>query len=148
MEFKEIEKNVISVIDPECNIIGNLSNIAAVIFNNVDGLNWVGFYLSFNGELQLGPFQGKAACTRIKYGNGVCGDVAASKKGVIVPNVHEYVGHIACDSESNSEMVLPIFDRRGNLFGVFDIDSTIYNRFSQNDYDSIEAIAKEISALL
>jgi len=148
MEMKEIKTNVIAIIDPECNIIGNLSNISSVIFNNVDDLNWVGFYLSINNELQLGPFQGNLACTRIKYGKGVCGSVADSKNGIIVPNVHDFAGHIACDSASNSEMVLPILYSNGHLFGVFDIDSTRYNRFSQEDYEVIESIVSEIQKLL
>lgn len=117
-----------AVIHNEDDEIANYANISAIIMDLVEGLNWVGFYLFKHGELVLGPFQGKLACTRIKVGSGVCGTAFASKTMQNVPDVHQFEGHIACDSASNSELVIPIIVH-GQAIGVLDIDSFHYNRF-------------------
>ena len=110
--------------------IANLSNASALINAVLDRLNWVGFHLIKGGQLVLGPFQGLPACTRIDVGKGVCGTAAATRKTQIVPNVHEFPGHIACDSASNSELVVPIV-KNDILYGVLDLDSPEFKRFSQ-----------------
>ena len=123
------------------------ANLSALIYDSLDNLNWAGFYLMRDGELQLGPFQGKVACTRSPVGVGVCGTCVAKKETMLVNNVHEFPGHIACDSASNSEIVVPLF-KEGNIYGVLDIDSTTLNRFNETDKTNIESIAKTIERIL
>ena len=125
----------------EVTILANTSAIINQLFHN---LNWVGFYLYKNNNLKLGPFQGKPACMEIKLENGVCGWSARNKKSIIVNNVHEFEGHIACDSASNSELVIPIIIDNV-LYGVLDIDSPLYNRFSDCDLQIMEDVIKIIS---
>jgi GAF domain-containing protein len=116
-----------------CNYpISVMSNAAAILFNELPDLNWAGFYLMEDGKLILGPFQGKLACMEIQVGKGVCGTAVAERKVQRVANVHEFPGHIACDSASNSEIVIPIY-KDGEVFGVLDIDSPEFNRFSEED---------------
>lgn len=118
-----------------------LSNAAALIWESLDGINWAGFYLMKEGKLMLGPFQGKPACTVIEVGNGVCGTAVAEDKTQLVKNVHEFPGHIACDSASNSEIVVPIHS--GNsVCGVLDIDSPLLGRFSEEDKEGLEAFVR------
>ncbi|SMC25942.1 GAF domain-containing protein [Clostridium acidisoli DSM 12555] len=117
-------------ISDEENLIANLSNASAIIKAMVDDINWAGFYLTYRDELVLGPFQGRPACNRIKLGKGVCGTAAESKKVMRIENVHDFEGHIACDSASNSEIVVPIIVN-GNLKGVLDIDSPTVGRFKE-----------------
>lgn len=112
--------------------ISILSNASALIFENIDKLNWAGFYIYKDENLLLGPFQGKVACTCIKLGKGVCGTSALQKKAIVVPDVHKFAGHIACDSASNSEIVIPIIIKE-KLYGVLDIDSYEFSTF--NDID-------------
>ena len=109
-----------------------LSNASALINENLEDLNWAGFYLMNNGSLLLGPFQGKVACIRIAMGKGVCGTAAQKDETLVIPNVHEFPGHIACDCASNSEIVVPIH-KDGAVVGVLDIDSPSLNRFSDED---------------
>lgn len=116
----------------ETDTIANLSNASAILNEYMDDINWVGFYLYKNQELVLGPFQGKAARVRIALGNGVCGTAFQEKKILIVPDVHKFSGHIACDCASNSEIVIPMYDQ-GIPVGVLDIDSPILNRFDETD---------------
>ena len=118
-----------------------LSNAAALIWDSLEDINWAGFYLMKNGRLLLGPFQGKPACTVIEAGNGVCGTAAAEDKTQLVKNVHEFPGHIACDSASNSEIVIPIH-AGGKIYGVLDIDSPQFSRFSEEDRDGLEAFVR------
>jgi GAF domain-containing protein len=125
----------------EVTILANTSAIINQLFPNI---NWVGFYLYKNNILKLGPFQGKPACMEIKLENGVCGWSARNKKSIIVNNVHEFEGHIACDSASNSELVIPIIIDNV-LYGVLDIDSPLYNRFSDCDLQIMEDVIKIIS---
>lgn len=127
--YKLMINFVTSQISSENDILANLSNISAIIYVMIDDINWSGFYLKRGDELVLGPFQGKPACNRIKIGNGVCGTAAKLRKIQIVENVQEFPGHIACDCESKSEIVIPII-KNDELYGVLDIDSPILNRFS------------------
>ena len=120
----------------EVTILANTSAIINQLFPNI---NWVGFYLYKDNILKLGPFQGKPACMQIKLENGVCGWSARNKKSIIVPDVHKFEGHIACDSASNSELVVPIIIDN-NLYGLLDIDSPIYNRFSNEDLQIMENV--------
>ena len=121
--------------------ISNMANIAAILWENMDNINWAGFYIMRNGELQLGPFQGKVACTRIALGKGVCGTAAQNDETQLVKNVHVFPGHIACDSASNSEIVIPIH-KDGRVCGVLDIDSPIIARFDEEDRIALEAVVQ------
>lgn len=124
--------------------IANLANISALLYNIMEKINWVGFYLYKNNELVLGPFQGKPACIRIKMGTGVCGTAASSREIQLVPDVHEYEGHIPCDSETNSEIVIPII-LRDRLLGVLDIDSPVIDRFDNDDSRYLSELVKLIT---
>lgn len=118
-----------AVTEGETDTIANLSNASAVLQMNLEEINWVGFYLVRDGQLVLGPFQGRPACIRIDFGKGVCGTAAAAGVTQLVANVHEFPGHIACDGASNSEIVVPVYSR-GKLTAVLDIDSPVFQRFS------------------
>ena len=120
--------------------IANLANASALLWQALPDINWAGFYILEGDKLVLGPFQGKPACIEIPLGKGVCGTAAASGKTVVVANVHDFDGHIACDSASNSEIVLPLFVN-GALFGVLDIDSPVFNRFTETDKLGLERFA-------
>ena len=124
-----------------------LSNASALINENLEDLNWAGFYLMNNGSLLLGPFQGKVACIRIAMGRGVCGTAAQKDETLVVPNVHEFPGHIACDCASNSEIVVPIH-KDGAVVGVLDIDSPSLNRFSDEDKKGLEAFVQALEELI
>lgn len=128
------------LIKDEPDLIANLANVAAVIKEAFDPL-WIGFYLLNGKELVLGPFQGPLACTRISLGKGVCGTAAENKKSILVPNVDDFPGHIACSSESRSELVVPIYDEE-NLYGVIDIDSVDLNHFDSSDLAFYESLSK------
>jgi len=123
----------------ERDALANSANLAALIFQTLPGLNWAGFYWLRGNELVLGPFQGKPACVRIPIGKGVCGTAAERRATVIVPNVHEFPGHIACDSASESEIVVPVI-KAGRLLGVLDLDSPRLGRFSREDAATLEAV--------
>ena len=127
--------------------IANLANTSALLWEALDNLNWVGFYLREGDTLILGPFQGKVACIEIPMGRGVCGTAAARGETVRVEDVHAFPGHIACDSASNSEIVIPLF-RNGNVVGVLDIDSPIHARFTPDDQIGLEAVARVIETFL
>ncbi len=124
--------------------ITTLSNASALLNMYLIDINWVGFYLLKNNQLILGPFQGKVACTNIKIGRGVCGTCIQEEKTILVPNVHEFKGHIACDSASNSEICIPLYTNN-KLYGLLDIDSPILNRFNEIDKINLEKICKMIS---
>lgn len=132
-------------LQDEKDIIANLSNISAIIKFYLDRCNWAGFYLMKDGELVLGPFQGLPACIRIPLGKGVCGNAAAEKKVLRVDNVHEFPGHIACDGASNSEIVIPII-KDGEVYGVLDIDSPEFSRFTEVEEKYLTEIVKYIEA--
>lgn len=129
------------LVSEEPDWLANLSNAAALLWMLMDDINWAGFYLYKNKELVLGPFQGKPACTHIQIGKGVCGTAAEQNKTQLVKNVHEFPGHIACDSQSNSEIVIPLF-KENKLIGVLDIDSPKLNRFEETDKKYLEQFAK------
>lgn len=124
----------------ETDVIANLSNFSAALNMTLADINWVGFYLVKNDQLVLGPFQGKPACIRIDFGKGVCGTAAATGKTQLVENVHEFAGHIACDSASSSELVVPI-RHNGRLVAVLDIDSPLLARFTEEDRIGLEQCA-------
>lgn len=119
-------------LSSEMDWLANLANASALLYQTLENINWAGFYFNKGGELVLGPFQGKIACTRIKIGRGVCGTAALKKTTIVVDNVHEFSGHIACDSASNSEIVVPII-KDESLIGVLDIDSPQFDRFDAVD---------------
>ena len=125
-----------------------LSNASSVLGVALENINWVGFYLVKGEELVLGPFQGKPAVSRIAYGKGVCGAGWAQKKTQLVADVHCFPGHIACDCASNSEIVVPLLDKEGEVLGVLDIDSPLMGRFDSDDLDGLEAIAAYLAAKL
>ena len=127
--------------------ITNLSNAAALLWEMLPDINWAGFYKMEDGQLILYPFQGKPACTRIPVGRGVCGTAVAEDATQLVPDVHEFPGHIACDSASNSEIVIPIHVG-GEIWGVLDIDSPHFNRFSEEDRDGLERFVKVLEGIL
>ncbi len=118
-----------------------LSNASALLFETLPNLNWAGFYLVRDDRLVLGPFQGKSACIHIAKGKGVCGSAWESDKVLVVPDVHAFPGHIACDSQSESEIVTPLH-KNGEVIGVLDIDSPLKNRFSEEDREGLERFAK------
>jgi GAF domain-containing protein len=127
-----VKEELSALFEGEKSFLANSSNFCAYFFNKIEDVNWLGFYFVDGKDLVLGPFQGKPACIRISIGNGVCGTSALQCKTVIVDNVHEFPGHIPCDAASNSEIVLPLI-YQGKLFGVLDIDSPVYNRFTHDD---------------
>ncbi|NIF16811.1 GAF domain-containing protein [Pantoea sp. Cy-639] len=124
----------------ERDFIANAAQFSAFLFNQVDDLNWAGFYLNRDEELVLGPFQGQVACVRIPFGRGVCGAAAATRQTQRIEDVHAFPGHIACDSASNSELVIPLV-KAGRLIGVLDLDSPKLARFSEADQAGLERLA-------
>ena len=123
-----------------------LANASALLWDSLEDINWAGFYLMKEGKLMLGPFQGKPACTTIEVGKGVCGTAVAEDKTQLVKNVHEFSGHIACDSASNSEIVIPVHVG-GTIYGVLDIDSPLFERFSEEDRDGLEAFVRILESM-
>ena len=138
--YDEIVPQIEALIFGETDLVANLANIAAVL-KEAFGFFWVGFYLTKGEQLVLGPFQGPMACTRIDFDRGVCGHAYTTRETVIVPNVDEFPGHIACASASKSEIVVPLFDANGAVFGVLDVDSDTLGDFSQTDADGLGRIA-------
>lgn len=131
-----------SLIEGESDVIANAANFASLVFHSLDGLNWAGFY-SFDGaELVVGPFQGKPACVRIPLGKGVCGTAAATRETQVVRDVHAFPGHIACDSASQSEIVVPLVTAEGELIGVWDVDSPHLARFDEDDAKGMELLCR------
>ena len=124
-------------------IIANLANVSALLFEEFDEINWLGFYLMHNGSLIVGPFEGKIACRRIEVGKGVCGTSVKERRTILVEDVHQFEGHIACDSASNSELVVPIF-KNNEVFGVLDIDSPKFARFTKEDAILFEQVVQVI----
>jgi L-methionine (R)-S-oxide reductase len=147
--YKDLESELQSMIAGEKNLIANLANISSWINHAMPNLNWCGFYLwqQADGELVLGPFQGKPACIRIKPERGVCGAAYTSKKTVRVDDVHAFPGHIACDAASVSELVVPLI-KDGNVFGVLDLDSPKKSRFSERDEKELTRIMNTISQII
>lgn len=138
--YREVNRQLASLFAGERNGLANASNMAALLFQSLPGLNWAGFYFHQEGELVLGPFQGKVACIRIALGRGVCGTAAERRETVIVPDVGAFPGHIACDSASRSEIVVPLV-HEGRLLGVLDLDSPVPARFDEEDAAGLRAAA-------
>lgn len=141
--YDEIAPQIELLVEGESDLIANLANTAAVL-KQVFGFFWVGFYLVKDGGLVLGPFQGPIACTRIRFDQGVCGHAYITRQTVIVKDVDEFPGHIACASESRSEIVVPIFDSKDDIFGVLDVDSDKLDDFSEADSDGLNRIVRTI----
>jgi GAF domain-containing protein len=131
--YAELEAQLAALLDGESRLVANAANMAALIYHGLPELNWAGFYFADGvAELVLGPFQGKPACVRIAWGQGVCGTAAARRETIIVADVHEFPDHIACDPDSRSELVVPLI-RGGRVLGVLDLDSPIRERFDDAD---------------
>ena len=145
--YPEIHGALQAVLTGESDRIANLANAAALLFWSLPAVNWAGFYLLKERELVLGPFQGKIACIRIKLGQGVCGSAAEQRQTLVVPNVHKFPGHIACDSASNSEIVVPLIKNEA-LIGVLDIDSPEFARFDDNDKTGLQEFVQILTAAL
>ena len=140
-DYAEINAMLASITEGVPYTMTNLANASALLNEKLENINWVGFYTIKDGRLVLGPFQGKVACTIIPVGKGVCGTAVAEDRTQLVPDVHKFPGHIACDSASNSEIVIPMH-RNGTVFGVLDIDSPIFNRFDENDRADLEEFVR------
>lgn len=143
--YRELEKQLRALLSGERDFIANCANTAALLWHSLPDLNWAGFYRLDGNELVLGPFQGKPACVRIQVGKGVCGTAAITGKTVVVPNVHEFPGHIACDAASRSEIVVPLI-KNGDLLGVLDLDSPKHNRFDAEDKKGLEKLVAVLLA--
>ena len=135
--YSLISKEIEALTSDVANLISNLSNVSALLSMELDNINWVGFYLLNENELVLGPFQGKPACVTIPIGKGVCGTAVSTDSLQLVKDVHDFPGHIACDSSSRSELVMPLHDKSGRVIAVLDIDSPTVGRFSDTDGDGI-----------
>ena len=138
--YLQLTTEIYALLDHETDWIANSANVSSLLYHSLPEINWAGFYFMRNGELVVGPFQGKPACVRIEVGRGVCGTAARNKETVVVRNVHEFPGHIACDSRSRSEIVVPLKDKGGNITGVFDIDSKDIGSFDETDQVWLERI--------
>ncbi|KGF27149.1 MULTISPECIES: GAF domain-containing protein [Staphylococcus] len=145
--YNLLTKQLQSLIEDEQNFIAILSNTSAILNDNLDQINWVGFYLIENEELILGPFQGHPACVHIAIGKGVCGTAVAEDKTQLVKDVHAFPGHIACDANSKSEIVIPIHVN-DEIIGVLDIDAPITDRFTNEDKEGLEVIVKVLEKQL
>ena len=141
MNYKELIMQVDALTAGVPYLVANLANVSAVIWQEMERINWAGFYLMEGGSLVLGPFQGKPACIEIPVGKGVCGTAVAERKTQLVEDVHQFPGHIACDCASNSEIVVPMY-KNGEVFGVLDIDSPYYARFSEEDQAGMEELVR------
>jgi len=139
--------SVRGIIEGETDMIAAMANAAAIVYHGMQGVNWVGFYIMRNGELVLGPFQGLPACVRIRVGRGVCGTAAAERRTVVVDDVHSFEGHIACDSASNSEVVVPLVVS-GEVVAVLDVDSPHHARFTADDVQAMERVAAMVAGVV
>lgn len=137
--YASLVVQLLSLLKGEHDFIANAANFSALLFNSLPNVNWAGFYFLQGDELVLGPFQGNPACVRIPLGTGVCGVAAQQCETIIVPNVHEFPGHIACDVASNSEIVVPLFDGE-RLLGVLDLDSPTIGRFDDQDAEGLNEL--------
>jgi GAF domain-containing protein len=146
-ELDLLVQSVNALLKDETDIISALANVSAAIKMHLGGINWAGFYLLKGKTLVLGPFQGLPACNRIAEGKGVCGRAVLDAKPLVVPDVHAFPGHIACDSASNSEIVIPLF-KNGVVFGVLDVDSPLFNRFGRGEEAALAKTADMIGAFL
>ncbi len=145
--YESLVPQIAALIEGEPDLTANLANMAAAL-KEAFGFFWVGFYLKKGNQLVLGPFQGTIACTRINFDKGVCGAAYTRRETILVPDVEQFPGHIACSSASKSEVVVPIFDRNGNVAMVLDVDSDQLDDFAQADVDGLEAVGRLLTATL
>jgi GAF domain-containing protein len=145
--YQQICEQLQELLGRETDFVANAANTVAFLYRVIPDVNWVGFYLAKEGELVLGPFQGNPACTRIPLGKGVCGTAAETQETVVVPDVEAFPGHIACDTASRSEIVVPLVNW-GRLLGVLDLDSASPDRFDEDDQEGLESIASVFMASL
>lgn len=139
--YTSLAEELRSLLDGEHDFIANAANLSSLVYHSLPDLNWAGFYLSQGDQLVLGPFQGKPACVRIAMGKGVCGTAAEQRQTILVDNVHDFPGHIACDSASNSEVVVPLI-KHERLLGVLDLDSPSFARFDDEDARGLNELAE------
>lgn len=139
--YSLLQKQLVALLEDESHVIAGLSNTSALLYDALDDVNWLGFYLVHENELLLGPFQGKVACVHIAFGKGVCGTSYEKGETILVPDVHQFPGHIACDSASLSEIVVPIYCD-DKVIGVLDADSPSLNRFDDQDKEGLEGIVR------
>ena len=145
--YKRLTNQAVSLIEGESDLIANISNISALLYMELEDINWAGFYFLKGDQLVLGPFQGNPACVRIPVGRGVCGTAIEENRVQRIADVHQFEGHIACDAASNSEIVIP-FTVKGELYGVLDIDSPNLSRFDQSDEDGLVTLVEELQKRL
>ena len=145
--YRDLESALRGLLEGETDAIANMANAAALLWETLPDINWVGFYRNVDGELVLGPFQGRPACVRIPFGTGVCGAAAETRQVQRIDDVHAFPGHIACDSASNSEIVVPLV-RDGELIGVLDIDSPSHARFTEQDEAGCVRLGEILSSAL
>jgi GAF domain-containing protein len=139
--YASLAQQLTGLLEGERDMVANAANMSALIYQFLPDLNWAGFYFIRGGELVLGPFQGKTACVRIAVGRGVCGTAVERQESVVVPDVHAFPGHIACDSASRSELVVPLI-KDGRVLGVLDLDSPNPNRFDDEDREGCETLVQ------
>ncbi|MGI2195108.1 GAF domain-containing protein [Shewanella baltica] len=145
--YESLNRQALALLEGEDDLVAAMANFSALLNDNLTELNWVGFYVMRGEQLVLGPFQGKVACTRIPLGKGVCGTAAFTNQTQRVADVHQFDGHIACDSASNSEIVVPV-RVQGNVVAVLDIDSPIFDRFDEEDQKGLELLVKSFENCL
>ena len=146
--YRELAAQISALVQDETDPVANMANTASLIFHSLARVNWVGFYLLKGGDLVLGPFQGRIACVRIAFGQGVVGTAAEKRTAIRVPDVNQFPGHIACDTASRSEIVVPLTSDDAHLLGVLDVDSPELDRFDGDDEAGLKAIGKIIAAKL
>jgi GAF domain-containing protein len=144
--YEDLQRSLQGLLAGERDLLANTANLAALVFHSLPDLNWAGWYFLRGTQLVLGPFQGQPACVRIDLGRGVCGTAAVQRTSVLVPDVHAFPGHIACDAASRSELVVPALRADGTLLGVFDLDSPLPARFTAADRLGIEAAVRTLVA--
>ena len=147
VDYKELNRQLAALIQDVPYEVANLANASALLWEFLPDINWAGFYKMEDGALVLGPFQGKPACIRIPVGRGVCGTAVRENKTQLVADVHQFPGHIACDCASNSEIVIPIH-KGGEIWGVLDIDSPLFGRFTQEDQAGLQEFVKILESVL
>ena len=145
--YRDLAASLGGLLEGEPDATANLANASALLAQALEGINWCGFYLVRGGDLVLGPFQGKPACVRIAFGKGVCGTAAERRETLVVPDVHAFPGHIACDEASRSEIVVPIV-ARGTFYGVLDVDAPAVGRFDEEDRKGLEAFVAALVPLV
>ncbi len=146
-DYELITEQIKAIAEGVDDAVANLANAASILYNSLTEINWAGFYIMRKGELILGPFMGKPACVRIQIGRGVCGTAVAEDATQLVADVHQFAGHIACDADSRSEIVVPLHVG-GEIWGVLDIDSPITGRFSPEDKEGLELFARTMENIL